>query len=35
VETLSVGDVEKAGRLLAAFIASVDGRFVKELTIWN
>ena len=35
VETLSVGDVEKAGRLLAAFIASVDGRFVKELTSWN
>lgn len=35
VETLSVGDVEKAGRLLAAFIASVDDRFVKELTVWN
>jgi putative aminopeptidase FrvX len=35
VETLAVGDVEKAGRLLAAFIASVDGRFVKELTSWN
>lgn len=35
VETLSVGDVEKAGRLLAAFIASVDSRFVKELTVWN
>lgn len=35
VETLSVGDVEKAGRLLARFIASVDALFVKELTSWN
>lgn len=35
VETLSVGDVEKSGRLLAKFIASVDAAFVKELTIWS
>lgn len=35
VETLSIGDVEKAGRLLARFIASVDTRFVKELTSWT
>lgn len=35
VETLSVGDVEKAGKLLARFIASVDGAFVKELTTWS
>jgi endoglucanase len=35
VETLSVGDVEKAGRILAAFIASVDAAFVKELTTWS
>lgn len=35
VETLAVSDVEKAGRLLARFIASVDGSFVKELRIWS
>lgn len=35
VETLSVGDVEKAGKLLARFIASVDAAFVKELTTWS
>lgn len=35
VETLSVGDVLKAGRLLAKFIASCDEAFVKELTQWN
>jgi len=35
VETLSVGDVEKAGRLLAKFIAACDEAFVKELTTWN
>lgn len=35
VETLSVGDVEKAGRLLAKFIAAVDSAFVKELTSWS
>lgn len=35
VETLSVSDVEKAGRLLARFIASVDAAFVKELTTWS
>jgi endoglucanase len=35
VETLSVGDVEKCGKLLARFIASVDAAFVKELTIWS
>lgn len=35
VETLSVGDVEKCGKLLAKFIASVDAAFVKELTTWN
>lgn len=35
VETLSIGDVEKAGRLLAKFIASCDASFVKELRIWN
>lgn len=34
VETLSLGDVEKAGKLLARFIASVDACFVKELKIW-
>lgn len=35
VETLSVGDVEKAGRLLARFVASCDVSFVKELRTWN
>lgn len=35
VETLSVSDVEKAGRLLARFVASVDSSFVKELRIWS
>ncbi len=35
VETLSVGDVEKSGKLLAKFIASVDAAFVKELTTWS
>jgi len=35
VETLSLGDVEKAGKLLARFIASVDALFVKELTSWS
>lgn len=35
VETLSVGDVEKSGRLLARFIASLDASFVKELTTWS
>jgi putative aminopeptidase FrvX len=35
VETLAVGDVEKAGRILARFIASVDAAFVKELTTWS
>jgi endoglucanase len=35
VETLSVGDVEKAGRMLARFIADVDASFVKELTTWS
>lgn len=34
VETLSFGDVDKAGRLLARFIASVDASFVKELRTW-
>jgi putative aminopeptidase FrvX len=35
VETLSLGDVEKAGKLLARFIAQVDAAFVKELTSWS
>jgi len=35
VETLSVGDVEKSGKLLAKFLASVDAAFVKELTTWS
>ncbi len=34
VETLSMDDVLKAGKLLAAFIASVDAPFVKELKTW-
>lgn len=34
VEALSMGDVEKAGRIIARFIASVDAPFVKELKIW-
>ena len=34
VETLSMGDIEGAGRLLARFIASVDAGFVKELKTW-
>jgi putative aminopeptidase FrvX len=35
VETLSVSDVEKGGRLLARFIASCDKDTVKELSTWN
>ncbi len=35
VETLSIGDVEKSGRVLAKFIASCDRAFVKELSTWN
>lgn len=35
VETLSWGDVDKAGRLLARFIAGIDASFVKELSAWN
>lgn len=35
VETLSLGDVEKAGRILAGFIASLDMSFVKELRVWS
>ncbi len=35
VETLSVGDVEKGGKLLARFIASCDDGTVKELSTWN
>jgi putative aminopeptidase FrvX len=35
VETLSIGDVTKAGRILARFIASMDMSFVKELRIWS
>ncbi len=35
VETLAISDVEKAGRLLAKFIASCDASFVKELRIWD
>lgn len=34
VETLSAGDVEQAGKLLARFIASVDACFAKELKTW-
>ncbi|MBE3519509.1 MAG: M42 family metallopeptidase [Firmicutes bacterium] len=34
VETLSVGDIEKAGKILARFIASVDAGFVEGLTKW-
>ena len=32
VETLAMGDIKKAGRLLALFIASVDRAFVEGLT---
>ena len=35
VETLSISDVEKAGRLIARFISSVDACFVKELKKWT
>lgn len=35
VETLSLDDVEKAGKLLARFIAYVDADFVKELRVWS
>jgi len=35
VETLSVGDIEKAGKILARFIASVDASFVEGLTRWT
>ena len=35
VETLSLGDVDKAGRLIARFISSVDTAFVKELKTWT
>jgi endoglucanase len=31
VETLSVSDLERIGRLLASFCASLDGKFLKEL----
>ncbi len=31
VETISVGDLERIGRLLSAFAASVDEKFTKEL----
>jgi endoglucanase len=34
VETLAMGDVEKAGKLLAFFIANVDSGFVEGLT-WS
>ncbi len=34
VETLSMGDIEKAGKLLARFIACVDAPFLKELKTW-
>lgn len=34
VETLSLGDVEKAGKILARFIASVDSGFVEGLAKW-
>ena len=34
VETLAVQDVERAGRLLAAFIAGLEVDFVEELT-WD
>ncbi|MBP8614202.1 MAG: M42 family metallopeptidase [Firmicutes bacterium] len=35
VETFSVQDVDKAGRLIARFISSVDAAFVKELKTWT
>ncbi len=35
VETVALGDVEKSGKLLARFIASVDACFVKGLKIWT
>jgi putative aminopeptidase FrvX len=35
VETLSMGDVDKAGRLIARFISAVCPSFVKELKIWT
>jgi endoglucanase len=31
VETISVGDLERIGRLLSAFAASMDDKFLKEL----
>ncbi len=31
VETISVGDLERIGRLLSAFVVSVDDKFLKEL----
>lgn len=34
VETLSMSDIEGAGRILARFIASCDAGFVKELKTW-
>ena len=34
VETVSIKDVERAGRLLAAFIASLDGDFLDSL-VWD
>lgn len=35
VETLSVKDVQDAGKVLARFIASCDWGFVEELKTWN
>lgn len=35
VETLSIRDVEDAGRVLARFIASCDRSFVEGLKMWN
>jgi endoglucanase len=34
VETVSIKDVERAGRLLAAFIARLDGDFLDSL-VWD
>jgi endoglucanase len=32
VETVSLKDIERTGRLLAEFISALDGEFVKTLT---
>jgi putative aminopeptidase FrvX len=34
IETVSVKDVERVGRLLAAFIAGLDDKFMETL-VWD